>query len=89
MALRQEEIRRVTKTGSSSKGLKIKKQEEVDDALASMGKQEKRKKKELSKVKCFNCGHWVTMRASVRQRRAKERLPRARLRQQGRRKKWR
>ena len=25
-------------------------------ALASAGKQEKRKKKDLSKIKCFNCG---------------------------------
>jgi hypothetical protein len=32
-------------------------------ALASEGKQEKRKKKDLSKIKCFNCeemGHYVT-----------------------------
>jgi len=52
-ALHQEEIRRVTKTGSNSKGIRIK--EEVDVALASEGKQEKRKK-DLSKVKCFHCG---------------------------------
>ena len=54
-ALRQEEIRRQSKTGSSSKGIKVK-QEEEDVALASEGKQEKRKKKDLSKIKCFHCG---------------------------------
>jgi len=35
VALRQEEIRRVTKMGSSNKGIIIKKEEEVDFALAS------------------------------------------------------
>ena len=35
-ALRQEEVRRVTKTGSSNKGIRIK-EEEVDTALASEG----------------------------------------------------
>ena len=48
--------------GSNNKGIKIKKEEEVDVALASEGKQEKRKK-DLSKVKCFHCGelgHYVT-----------------------------
>ena len=54
--LRQEEIRRVTKAGSRGKGVRIKKKEEEDVALASKGKQEKRKKKYLSKVKCFHCG---------------------------------
>lgn len=54
--LRQEEIRRPNKMGSSSKGVWIKNEEEEDAALASAGKQEKRKKKDLSKVKCFNCG---------------------------------
>ena len=61
-ALRQEEIRRVTKTGSSSKGIRNKEEEEVDVSLASEGKQEKRKK-DLSKVKCFHCGelgHYAT-----------------------------
>ena len=42
--------------GSNRKGIKIKKEEEVDAALTSKGKQEKRKKKDLSKVKCFHCG---------------------------------
>ena len=55
-ALCQKEIRRLSKTGSSSKGFQIKKEEEEDAALASAGKQEKRKKKDLSKVKCFNYG---------------------------------
>ena len=55
VALRQEEIKRVTKAGNSGKGVKIKKEEEEDAALASAGKQEKRKK-DLSKVKCFHCG---------------------------------
>lgn len=61
-ALRQEEIRRQSKTGSSSKGIKVK-QEEEDVALASKGKQEKWKKKVLSKIKCFHCGelgHYAT-----------------------------
>ena len=40
---------------SSSEGIKVK-QEEEDVALASEGKQEKRKKKDLSKIKCFHCG---------------------------------
>ena len=54
-ALRPEEIRRQSKTGSSSKWIKVK-QEEEDVALAFEGKQEKRKKKDLSKIKCFHCG---------------------------------
>lgn len=61
--LRQEEIRRETKTGSNNKGIRIKKEEEVDVALASEGKQENQKKKELSKVKCFHYGeprHYTT-----------------------------
>ena len=61
-ALRQEEIRRKSKMGSSSKGIKVK-QEEEDVALASERKQEKRKKKDLSKIKCFQCGelgHYAT-----------------------------
>ena len=41
--------------GSSRKGVRIKEEEE-DAALASAGKREKRKKKDLSKVKCFHCG---------------------------------
>jgi len=47
---------------SSSKGIKFNKEEE-DVALASKGKQENRKKKYLSKIKCFHCGelgHYAT-----------------------------
>ena len=61
-ALRQEEIRRQSKTVSSNKGIKVK-QEEEDVALTFEGKQEKRKKKDLSKIKCFHCwelGHYAT-----------------------------
>ena len=50
--LRQEEIRRHTKAGSSSKGIRVKKEEEEDVALASEGKQEKHKKKDLSRSLC-------------------------------------
>ena len=49
--LRQEEFRRLTKAGSSSKGSQIKKEKEEDAALASAGQQGKRKKKNISKVK--------------------------------------
>lgn len=40
--LSQEEIRRLSKEGSSGKGIRIKKEEEEDASLASEGKQEKR-----------------------------------------------
>lgn len=56
------EIKRLSKAGSSAKGIRIKKEEEEDVALTSKGKQEKRKK-DLSKVKCFNCeelGHYAS-----------------------------
>ena len=56
-------VQRLTKAGSSNKGVKIKKEEEEDASLSSEGKQEKRKKKDLSKVKCFHCGelrHYTT-----------------------------
>ena len=62
-ALHQEEIRRLSKAGSIDKGIRIKEEEEVDAALAFEGKQEKRKKKDLPKVKCFHCGelgHYAT-----------------------------
>ena len=55
-ALCQEEIRRLRKVGSNDKGIRIKKDEEVDATLASEGKQEKRKNKDLSKVKYFHYG---------------------------------
>jgi len=54
-AFRQEEIRRLSKARSNDKGIRIKEEEE-DAVLASEGKEEKRKKKDLSKVKCFSCG---------------------------------
>ena len=44
----------MTKVGSSGKGSQIKKEEE-DVALASAGQKGKRKKKDISKVKCFHC----------------------------------
>lgn len=64
-ALRQEQIRRLTKAGSSNKGIRVKKEEEEDAALASAGQQgqQKRKKKDISKVRCFRCGemgHFAT-----------------------------
>jgi len=61
-SLCQEEFRKQSKMGSISKGIKVK-QEEEDVSLASEGKQEKQKKKDLSKIKCFHCGelgHYVT-----------------------------
>ena len=58
-ALRQEQIRRLTKVGSSSKGGQIKKEVEEDAALAFAGQQGKRKKKDISKGKCFHCGELV------------------------------
>ena len=55
--LRQEEIRRITKREFSSEGVKIKKEEEEDEALESKGqRQQGKKKKDLSKVWCFKCG---------------------------------
>lgn len=62
--LQQEEIWRMTKAGSTSGGIKIKKEEE-DMALASKGQQGQRgkKKRDLSKVRLFRCGelgHFAT-----------------------------
>ena len=62
-SLCQEEIKTLSKVGSSGKGIIIKKEKEVDAALASEGKQEKWKKEDLSNVKCFHCGelgHYAT-----------------------------
>lgn len=42
-SLRQEEIKRMTKAGSSGKGGRIKKEEKEDAALAFAGQQGKRK----------------------------------------------
>ena len=56
---RQEEIRRITKKQSISGGsgsARVKKEEEEDAALASREKKQQGKKKDLSKVRCFNCG---------------------------------
>ena len=56
----QEEIRRITKKQSNSGGsglARVKKEEEEDATLASReNKQQGKKKKDLSKVWCFNCG---------------------------------
>ena len=49
-------VRKLTKAGSSGKGVRIKKEEEEDVALASARKEEKQNKKDLSKVKCFHYG---------------------------------
>jgi len=57
VALRQEELRRLTKTRSSDKGARVKKEEEEDGALASSGQQvQQKRKKDITKVRCFNCG---------------------------------
>ena len=57
--LRQEEIRRITKKQSNSGGsgsARVKKEEEEDAALASREMKQGKKKKDLSKIRCFNCG---------------------------------
>jgi len=64
-ALWQEEIRRLTKAGSSNKGVRIKEEEEEDATLTLAGQQGQRKRKEedISKVICFRCGemgHFAT-----------------------------
>ena len=60
-ALQQEEMRRdllkCQIEGSSSSDSKIKKEEEENAALASKGElEQRRRKKDLSKFKCFRCG---------------------------------
>ena len=60
-----------------NKGIKVK-QEEEDVALASEGKQEKRKKKDLSKTKCFHCGEMGHYATQCPRRRVRESLPRLR-----------
>ena len=55
----------MTKVGMSTGGIKIKKEEEEDVALTSKGQhgQQRKKKKDLSKVRCFRCGelgHFAT-----------------------------
>ena len=54
--LQHEEIRIITKREFSSGGVKIKKEEEEDAALASKGQRQQGKKKDLSKVRCLRCG---------------------------------
>ena len=63
-ALQHEELRRLTKAGSSGKGVRVKKEEE-DATLTSAVWQglHKRKKKVISKVKCFDwreLGHYAS-----------------------------
>ena len=57
--LRQEELRRLTKAGSSCKEVRIKEEEEEEDAALASARQQglqKRRKKDISKDKCFNWG---------------------------------
>ena len=64
-ALQQEELRRdllKIHIEDGSSGSKVKKEEEDNTSLASKG-QQKQKKKDLSKIKCFWCGemgHYAT-----------------------------
>ena len=53
LILRQEELRRFTKKQHSPGLSKVKKEEEENAALAS---KKQPKKKDLSKIKCFQCG---------------------------------
>lgn len=62
VALKQEELRRdlvkFKLDGSSSRGLKLKEEKE-NATLASKGQQEQwRRKKHVSKTKCFKCGEF-------------------------------
>ena len=52
--LRQEELRRFTKKQHNPGLSKVKKEDEEDAALAS--KKQPKNKKDLSKIKCFQCG---------------------------------
>lgn len=52
--LRQEELRRFTKKQYSLGSCKLKKEDEEDVGFAS--KKRPKKKKDLSKIKCFQCG---------------------------------
>ena len=52
--LHQEELRRFTKRQYSTRSSKVKKEEEEDAALAS--KRQQGKKRDLSKIKCLQCG---------------------------------
>ena len=53
--LRQEELCRFTKRQYSMGSSKVKKEEDEDAALAS-NRQQGKKKHDLSKIKCFQCG---------------------------------
>lgn len=74
----------MTNTGSSGKGIRIKKEAEEDVALALAGQQglHKRKKKDIFKVKCFTMGSWDIMPLSAPGRKEREKLPTQRLLQQ-------
>lgn len=53
VSLCKEDIKWKSKAGRNSNGIKVKKEEEKDFALASHGKEENRKKKDLYKIKRF------------------------------------
>ena len=52
--MRQEELRRFTKKQYNTGSSKVKNEDEEDATLAS--KKQPKKKKDLSKIKCFQCG---------------------------------
>jgi len=56
--LQQEEVRRdlVKVNVNDSSGSATKMEEEENTVLASKGQQKLKRKKEISKVKCFSCG---------------------------------
>ena len=78
-ALRQEELSRLTKTGSRGKGSQVKKEEEEDATLASSGQQGQQKRKDITKVRYFNCGELGHYATQCPRRRARGRVPNQRL----------